>query len=33
MTANGARFTVLEAEPQVVNRVKVELLPQPATSN
>jgi magnesium and cobalt transporter len=30
MTANGAKFTILGAEPQRVNRVKVELLPQPA---
>ncbi|HEY7089902.1 MAG TPA: hemolysin family protein [Tepidisphaeraceae bacterium] len=26
----GARFTILEAEPQKVNRVKIELIPQPA---
>ncbi len=32
MTSAGARFTILDAEPQRVNRVKVELLPQPATS-
>lgn len=30
MTAGGARYTILDAEPQRVNRVKVELLPQPA---
>ncbi|HEX3358774.1 MAG TPA: hemolysin family protein [Tepidisphaeraceae bacterium] len=30
VTANGARFTILDAEPQRVNRVKIELLPQPA---
>ncbi len=28
----GARFTVVEAEPQKVNRVRVEMLPQPAES-
>jgi magnesium and cobalt transporter len=28
--ADGARFTVLEAEPQKVTRVRVELIPQPA---
>ena len=28
--AHGARFTVLDAEPQKVNRVRVELVPQPA---
>jgi magnesium and cobalt transporter len=27
---DGARFTVLDAEPQKVNRVRVELIPQPA---
>lgn len=27
---NGARYTILEAEPNKVNRVKIELLPQPA---
>ena len=27
--ANGIRFTVLEAEPQKVNRVRMELVPQP----
>jgi len=27
---DGARFTVLDAEPQKVNRVKIELIPQPA---
>jgi CBS domain containing-hemolysin-like protein len=27
---DGVRFTVLEAEPQKVNRVKVEVIPQPA---
>jgi magnesium and cobalt transporter len=32
MTAGGARFTILDAEPQVIHRVKVELLPQPATN-
>jgi CBS domain containing-hemolysin-like protein len=26
----GMRFTILEAEPQKVNRVKIELIPQPA---
>jgi putative hemolysin len=28
VTANGARFTILDAEPQRVNRVRIELLPQ-----
>jgi len=32
-TSAGARFTVLDAEPQRVNRVKVELLPQPASNS
>jgi CBS domain containing-hemolysin-like protein len=32
ITSGGARFTILDAEPQVINRLKVELLPQPATS-
>lgn len=32
-TANGAKFTVLDAEPQRVNRVKIEMLPQPAVEN
>jgi putative hemolysin len=27
---DGARFTVLDAEPQKVNRVRIELIPQPA---
>ena len=27
---DGVRFTVLEAEPQKVNRVRIELIPQPA---
>lgn len=32
ITANGAKFTILDAEPQKINRVKIELLPatQPA---
>jgi CBS domain containing-hemolysin-like protein len=29
---NGARYTILEAEPNKVNRVKIELLPQPAST-
>jgi putative hemolysin len=29
---NGARYTILEAEPNKVNRVKIELLPQPASA-
>jgi magnesium and cobalt transporter len=33
MTAGGARYTILDAEPQRVNRVKVELLPQPAVNS
>ena len=28
--SNGAKFTVLDAEPQKVNRVRIELTPQPA---
>ena len=28
--AEGAKFTVLDAEPQKVNRVRVEVVPQPA---
>jgi putative hemolysin len=28
--ASGAKFTVLDAEPQKVNRVRVEVVPQPA---
>ena len=31
-TTAGAKFTILDAEPQRINRVKVELLPQPATN-
>ena len=31
-TANGARFTILDAEPQKVNRVQIELLPAPETA-
>ena len=27
---NGAKFTVLDAEPQKVNRVRIEVIPQPA---
>ena len=27
---DGVRFTVLAAEPQKVNRVKIEVIPQPA---
>jgi putative hemolysin len=29
---NSARYTILEAEPNKVNRVKIELLPQPAST-
>ena len=30
---NGVRYHILEAEPQKVNRVKIELLPQPAAQS
>jgi magnesium and cobalt exporter, CNNM family len=33
MTAGGARYSILDAEPQRVNRVKVELLPQTASNS
>jgi CBS domain containing-hemolysin-like protein len=32
-TYDGARFTILDAEPQKVNRVKIELLPAPSTED
>src|SRR5439155_15157078 len=32
MSAAGAKFTILDAEPQRVNRIRVELLPQPASN-
>jgi CBS domain containing-hemolysin-like protein len=28
--SHGAKFTVLDAEPQKVNRVRIEVVPQPA---
>jgi magnesium and cobalt transporter len=32
-TLAGAKFTVLDAEPQRINRVKVEFIPQPAANS
>ena len=32
-TESGAKFTILDAEPQKVNRVKIELLPQPVSAS